>query len=511
MLTPASDTPSGNARPELEVGPYMAQPTEQQMISRAAVGLRSERGPILLSVMLSVGLIAIDATILATAVPSIVDDLGGFAHFPWLFSIFLLAQAVSVPIFAKFTDLMGRKPIMLVGIGLFVIGSIFCGIAWSMPALIAFRALQGLGAGAVMPTSMTIIGDIYSVAERARVQGYVASVWALSAVIGPTLGGLFVDFLNWRWIFFVNIPLGALAAWWLFRRFHEQVIHKKHRIDIGGALLLSVGSSLIILGLLEGGILWRWASVPSITILTLGAALLFFFALVERRAAEPILPGWVFRSRLLNSTNLAGLGVGVMLIGLTSFIPLYAQGVLHTSALVAGFALAALTLGWPLAASMAGHIYLRIGFRRTALIGAVVLMIGAALLAVLSSRSSIWQVAATCFVIGFGLGLVASPTLISAQSAVEWERRGVVTGTAVFARSMGSALGIAVFGAIANASLNQQMGGHDFSTASAVPVSILEPALHKVFLAAGVVAVLLLAAVLIMPSRSVTDRPTAQS
>jgi MFS family permease len=191
----------------------MAQPTEQQTISRASVGLRSERGPILLSVMLSVGLIAIDATILATAVPSIVNDLGGFAQFPWLFSVYLLAQAVSVPIFAKFTDLMGRKPIMLLGIGVFVLGSMLCGIAWSMPVLIAFRALQGLGAGAVQPTAMTIIGDIYSVAERARVQGYVASVWAISAVVGPTLGGIFVDFLNWRWIFFVNIPLGALAAW----------------------------------------------------------------------------------------------------------------------------------------------------------------------------------------------------------------------------------------------------------------------------------------------------------
>ena len=318
----------------------MAHPTEQQTISRASVGLRSERGPILLSVMLSVGLIAIDATILATAVPSIVDDLGGFTQFPWLFSIFLLAQAVSIPIFAKFTDLVGRKPIMLIGIGLFVLGSILCGIAWSMPALIAFRALQGLGAGAVMPTSMTIIGDIYSVAERARVQGYVASVWALSSVIGPTLGGLFVDFLDWRWIFFVNIPLGALAAWWLFRRFDENVVRKQHRIDVAGSALLGVGSSLIILGLLEGGILWAWTSVPSITILTLGTVLLIGFALVERRAAEPILPGWVFRSRLLNSTNLAALGVGVMLIGLTSFIPLYAQGVLHTSALVAGFALA---------------------------------------------------------------------------------------------------------------------------------------------------------------------------
>src|SRR5215213_7412887 len=187
--------------------------------SAASVGLRSERGPILLSVMLSVGLVAIDSTILATAVPSIVNDLGGFAQFPWLFSIYLLAQAVSVPIFGKFSDQVGRKPVMLIGVGLFVVGSILCGLAWSMPALIAFRALQGFGAGSVQPTSMTIIGDIYSIAERARVQGYVASVWAISAVVGPTLGGLFVDFLDWRWIFFVNVPLGAIAGWMLLRRF----------------------------------------------------------------------------------------------------------------------------------------------------------------------------------------------------------------------------------------------------------------------------------------------------
>jgi EmrB/QacA subfamily drug resistance transporter len=489
----------------------MAQPTEQHTITRASVGLRSERGPILLSVMLSVGLIAIDATILATAVPSIVNDLGGFAHFPWLFSIYLLAQAVAVPIFAKFTDLMGRKPIMLVGVGLFVLGSILCGIAWSMPALIACRALQGLGAGAVQPTAMTIIGDIYSVAERARVQGYVASVWAMSAVVGPTLGGLFVDFLNWRWIFFVNVPLGALAAWSLFRRFHENVVRKQHRIDIAGAALLGIGASLLILGLLEGGILWSWSSLPSIAILTLGVSLLIIFGFVERRAAEPILPGWVFRSRLLNSTNLAALGVGVMLIGLTSYIPLYAQGVLHTSALVAGFALAALTLGWPLAASVAGRIFLKIGFRRTAMIGAVVIIIGAALLDLLSEQSSVWHVAATCFVIGIGMGLVASPTLIAAQSAVEWERRGVVTGTNVFARSMGSALGIAVFGAIANASLSQRIGGHISSTTSAIPVKALEPAVHNVFVASAVVAVLLAVAVLIMPNRSMAAAEAAPS
>ena len=211
-----------------------------------------------------------------------------------------------------------------------------------------------------------------------------------------------------------------------------------------------------------------------------------------------MLPGWVFRSRLLNATNLAALAVGVMLIGLVSYIPLYAQGVLGTSALVAGFAVAALTLGWPIAASVAGRIYLRIGFRATALIGAGVLAVGAVMLALISPASPVWQLAATCFVVGLGLGLTASPTLIAAQSAVDWAERGVVTGTNMFARSMGSALGIAVFGAIVNASLGARIGGHP-STAAGIPPSALDPALHQVFVAAAVVAALLLVAVALMP------------
>lgn len=476
----------------------------QQQITRASVGLRSERGPILLSVMLSVGLVAIDSTILATAVPSIVDDLGGFAQFPWLFSIYLLAQAVSVPIFAKFSDVVGRKPVMLVGVGLFVLGSILCGLAWSMPALIAFRALQGLGAGSVQPTAMTIIGDIYSVAERAQVQGYVASVWAISAVVGPTLGGVFVDFLDWRWIFFVNVPLGLLAAWALVRKFHEQVERTHHKIDYAGAILLTVGTSLVILGLLEGGVMWAWNSAPSIAILAAGAVVLVFFGLVERRAAEPILPGRVFRSRLLNTTNVVSLAVGAMLIGLTSYVPLYVQGVLGTSALVAGFALAALTLGWPLSASLSGRLYLRIGFRRTALVGASIIVVGAVLMVLLSPSSSVAQVAATCFVVGLGMGLTASPTLIAAQSSVEWTERGVITGTNMFARSMGSALGIAVFGAIANASLSSGPIGKLSSTASGIPSALLDTALHQVFVAAAVVAVVLTLAVALMPKQTST-------
>jgi EmrB/QacA subfamily drug resistance transporter len=457
--------------------------------------------------MLSVGLVAIDSTILATAVPSIVDDLGGFAQFPWLFSIFLLAQAVSVPIFAKFSDQYGRKPIMLIGVGAFILGSILCGLAWSMPALIAFRALQGLGAGAVQPTAMTIIGDIYSIEERAKVQGYVASVWAISAVVGPTLGGLFVDFLDWRWIFFVNIPLGGIAAWALLRKFHENVERVRHRIDYAGALLLTAGTTLLLLGLLEGGVLWHWWSAPSVIILTASAALLVAFGLVERRAAEPVLPAHLLRRRLVSTTSLASLAVGAILIGLTSYVPLYVQSVLGTNALIAGFALAALTIGWPIAASTSGRLYLRIGFRNTALIGSAVIIGGAALLANLNPESPIWAVALTCFVIGLGLGWVASPTLIAAQSSVDWAERGVVTGTNMFARSMGSALGIAVFGAIVNGSLGQPVGGHASSTASGVPVSVLGPALHTVFLASGVLAILLTVAVLLMPRRSALSPP----
>ena len=469
------------------------------------VGLRSARGPVLLSIMLSVGLVAIDSTILATAVPAIVDDLGGFTQFPWLFSIYLLAQAVSVPVYAKFSDLVGRKPIMLIGIAAFVLGSVLCGVAGSMPMLIAARAIQGLGAGAVQPTSMTIIGDLYTVEERARVQGYVASVWAVSAVVGPALGGIFVDFVSWRWIFFVNVPLGAVAAWMLWRKFSEDVPRRRHRIDVAGGILLTAGSSLLILGLLEGGVLWPWTSAPSVAILATGAAAIIAFAAVERRAAEPMLPGWAFGSRVLNSTSLASLAIGVMLIGLTSYVPLFVQSVLGTGATVAGFALAALTIGWPLAASIAGRIYLRIGFRNTALIGGAVAIVGAALLLTLSARSSVWTVAATCFVVGLGMGLIASPTLVAAQSAVDWQSRGVVTGTTMFARSMGSAIGVAVFGAIANDAIGIRPG-HSVAAARDIPVATLEAAMHSVFLGAAVVALVLAAAIAIMPRRTAQVR-----
>src|SRR4051794_22598572 len=240
----------------------------------AAIGFRSDRGPVLAAVMLSTGLVALDSTIIATAVPSIVRDLGGFSQFPWLFSIYLLTQAVTVPLYGKFADSMGRRPVLFFGIALFLVGSVLCGFAWSMPALIVARAVQGVGAGAVQPISMTVVGDLYSVEERARVQGYLASVWGIAAVLGPTLGGVFSEYLSWRWIFFVNLPLGAVAVWALARHFRERVERRAHRLDYAGAATLTGGFSLVIPGLLEGGVAWAWSSTPSILIFTAGAALL---------------------------------------------------------------------------------------------------------------------------------------------------------------------------------------------------------------------------------------------
>jgi EmrB/QacA subfamily drug resistance transporter len=473
--------------------------------TRASVGLRSQRGPVLLAVMLSTGLVAIDATILAAAVPAIVDELGGLTQFPWLFSVYLLAQAVSVPIYGKVADLFGRKPVMLLGVALFVVGSLLCGVAWSMGSLVAFRALQGLGAGAIAPVGMTIVGDIYTVAERATVQGYIASVWAISSLVGPALGGFFADFTSWRWIFLVNLPLGAVAYWMLWRRFTESRTARepeapRPRVDVLGTGLLLVGTVALLVALLEGGILWDWVSVPSITLAVGSLAALTAFVLVERRATEPVLPLWVFRHRVVGAAMATSLVVGVLLLGLSSYVPLFAQGVLGTGAIVAGFALAAMTIGWPIAAASSGRLYLRFGFRATMLFGAVVALAGAALLLTVDASSSVLHLSAPNFVMGLGFGFVASPAVVAAQSAVGWDRRGVATGATLFARSVGSAVGVAAFGAVANAVVRDRLGSQPVDLES-LPPGVLDPAVEAVFLASFAVAVALVGAAALMPRR----------
>ena len=473
----------------------------ENTISRGGVGLRSERGPILLSLMLATSLVALDSTIIATASTSIAKDLGHFEQLPWLFSIYVLAQAVSVPIYGRLADFFGRKRLMMIGIGLFLLGSILAGFAWSMPVLIAARVVQGLGAGAVLPMSMTIASDIYTLQERAKTQGYLASVWGISAVVGPTLGGVFSEFASWRWIFFINIPLSLLAAWMLWRKFSEKNHGERTRprIDYAGAVLLTAGTALVILGLLEGGTAWTWNSVTSIGIFAVGAAALVAFVFVERKAEHPILPLSVLKRRVIWASTAAALLIGAIVLGLSTYVPIYAQNVLGVSALIAGFALAALTVGWPLTASIAGRFYLRIGFRWTAVIGSGVVVAGAVLLLTLGVGSNIWLVGVICFVIGAGMGLTAVPTLIAAQTSVDWQERGMVTGTNMFARSIGSAVGVAVFGAVVNANTTVGADGTPHGPQ-------LADAVHLVFAAIAVVAAVLFVAVVLMPGRRAEEQ-----
>ena len=438
--------------------------------------------------MLTTGLAAIDATIVATAVPQIVHDLGGFAEFPWLFSLYLLTQAVLVPIYGRLADIVGRKPMLLFGVSVFLVASVLCGAAWSMVSLIAFRGLQGIGAGAIIPMTATIVGDLYEPADRGRIQGYISSVWGVSAIVGPTLGGVFAQYLTWRGIFFVNVPIGLGALWMLQLHLRENVRRRSHRIDVAGAVVLTLALSTLILALLEGGAGWSWASPQSIVLFVVSLVLLAAFLPIERSAAEPILPLWVFRPRILVSTNLAGFVIGAILIGLTSYVPTFAQRVVGVGAVVAGLAMGAMTVGWPIAATLSPRVYLRIDYRRTALLGGVFALAGCLLFALfVHADSRVWRVAVASFVTGIGLGFSSVSTMVSAQSVVGWERRGVVTGTNMFIRSLGSAVGVAVFGSIVNSELHGNASVYH--------------AVHVVFWALVGAAALGLAGQLSMPKR----------
>jgi len=442
--------------------------------------------------MLTVGLAAIDSTIVATAVPQIVADLGGFSLFPWIFSIYLLTQAVTVPIYGRLSDVFGRKPVLLVGVAGFLAGSILCAVAWSMVALIVFRGVQGLAAGAILPTTTTIVGDLYEPAERGRIQGYISSVWGVSAIVGPALGGFFAQYWTWRGIFWLNLPIGVGAAWLIRRHLHERIERRTHRIDYAGAAALTLACSLLILALLEGGVSWAWSSSVSVALFALSAALLAAFVQIERTVAEPILPLWIFQHRTLLAANLAGLAIGAILIGQSSYVPTYAQRVVGVGAVVAGFAMAAMTIGWPIAATLAPRVYMRIDYRRTALLGGVISLAGCLLLALfVVGDAGIWRVAVASFVLGVGLGFASVSTVVAVQSVVGWGTRGVVTGSNMFIRTLGSAVGVAVFGSIANGRL-----AHRRQT----PAAIFH-AVHGVFWALVAVAVLGIVAQLLLPRR----------
>lgn len=412
----------------------------------APEGKRTRRPLVLGALVLAMFLAAIEGTIVATAMPSIAAKLGGFSLYGWVFSAYLLMQAVTTPIFGKLADLFGRKPVFIAGVLTFLLGSALCGFSPSMGSLIAFRFLQGAGAGAVLPISATLAGDLYSLAERGRVQGYLASVWGVSSIVGPLAGGLIVERADWHWIFWLNIPFGLVAVGLIAAFLHEPVEHRERSVDIAGAALLLVSLSSLMLALTQGE---AWGGASAAGLLALSAATLLVFLRHERRAADPLMHLELWSNRVIRLGNAAILMVGVSMIGLITFLPTFVQGVLGRSALVAGFTLSGMSLGWPIASVVAGRLFVRLGVRRLVRIGGGAALLGALLIALLAGRGPV-HAGLGAFVMGVGFGLLNTTYIVAIQSSVRWNQRGVATASNMLMRNLGNAVGAALLGGVLN-------------------------------------------------------------
>lgn len=416
-----------------------------------------KRNWILTALMLSMVLAAMDNTIVATAIPQIVGELGGFSLFGWLFSIYLLIQTITIPLYGKLADLFGRKPVLIFGIVVFLVGSAACGFAWNMLSLIVFRGIQAIGSGSIMATVNTVAGDIYSIEERAKIQGWLSSVWGVSAIIGPAIGGAFAEYVSWRWIFFINIPFGIASIVLLVKFLHDEKVQKHPKIDWKGAIAMLLCGSVIMFGLMLGGISWPWISFNSLFILILSIALIFVTIHFEKKAADPILPAWVWKERVLIGANLAIIGMGAIMIGPNMYLAVFAQSVTGLGAIAAGFILASMSITWPLSSSFSGKLYLRFGFRNTALCGIIFVFLGSVGFIFIPFPGPVWMLVGTQLLLGAGFGLISTPLLVGVQSTVSYQYRGVVTGTNMFCRYFGQSIGAAVLAVIFNGVLESEM------------------------------------------------------
>ena len=425
----------------------------KQQVEQRNVRKKTNRPLVLAAIMLAMFMGAIEVTIVSTAMPAIVADLGNFSLYSWVFSAYLLMNAVTVLIYGKLSDLFGRKPILTFGIVIFLIGSVLCGFATSMKTLIFFRLIQGFGAGAVMPIATTIVGDIYSKEERAKIQGYLSSVWGISAIMGPALGGLLVEFASWRYVFWVNVPIGVLSIIGLWMYLHEKIDKKKREIDYIGTGLLSLSVSTIMVVLVQGGTTWPWLSTPTISLFMVSIIAIILFYFQEKRAVEPVMPLKMWNERSIFIANIASLTTGVMLIGISSFLPAFVQGVMEQSPIVAGFTLTTMSIGWPIAATMAGKMILTIGYRKTSIFGGVALILGSMMFLTLSPQSGPIWAATGSFLVGVGMGLTSTSFIVSIQSTVSWEQRGIATAANMFMRNLGNTVGAALLGGILNSQI----------------------------------------------------------
>lgn len=438
---------------------------------RAVPGRRvTRRGYVLIAVMLAMFIGAIEGTIVSTAMPSIVADLSGFSLFSWVFSAFLLIQTITIPLYGKLADLFGRKPIFTFGIGVFLVGSLLCGMAETMGWLIAFRFIQGLGAGAIQPIATTIVGDIYTGGERGKIQGYLASVWGISSIIGPTAGGLIVQFADWAWVFWCNLPIGLLAILLVHLHLHEPAAKQKRSLDVHGAwMLFSVTGALMAL-LIFGGVEWPWHSPATYGLGAFALLMLAVFLLWERKAREPIMPLFLWKHPFIAVSNAASLTTGVVLMGISAFLPTYVQGVMGLPPMAAGFTLATMSIGWPLASTFGGRLLHRAGFRPMAVAGGAVLVAGSGVFLLLRQMPSPWLAAAGSFLVGVGMGLSTTTFIVGVQTSVGRLHRGAATASIMFMRSLGTSVGAALLAGI----LNTRLLAHFERHRSVIPDGVLD-------------------------------------
>jgi EmrB/QacA subfamily drug resistance transporter len=401
------------------------------------------------ALMLGMFLAALDQTIVSTALPTIVGDLGGLNHLSWVVTSYLLASTVSTPLYGKLGDMLGRKPVFLAAILIFLAGSMLAGLSQTMGELIGFRALQGIGAGGLMVGAQAIIADIVPPRERGRYTGLIGGVFAVASVAGPLLGGFLVDNLSWRWVFYVNLPVGALAIVIVVTQLHLHTPTVRHRLDVLGAGLLSAGVTSLILLTTWGGNEYAWGSATIVGLGVAGVALLGAFVWWETKAAEPLLPLSLFRSRVFSVANSMGFTIGMAMFGAIIFIPLYLQLVYGASPTSSGLRLLPLMAGLLVAAILSGRAITRFGrYKIFPIAGTATLVVGMFLLSRLSVDTPSWVVSIYMLVVGVGIGLVMQVLVLVVQNDVRPSEIGVATSTATFFRSVGGSFGVAIFGAI---------------------------------------------------------------
>jgi EmrB/QacA subfamily drug resistance transporter len=463
----------------------------------------ARRRAITAGLLLGMSLGALEATVVSTAMPTVISTLGGLAHYSWVFSAYLLTSTASVPIWGRLSDLYGRRRMYLTGVVIFLVGSVMAGASQTMVQLIAARAVQGLGAGAIIPLSMTIVGELYTLAERPRTQALFSGVWGVASIAGPLVGGYITDYLDWRWVFYLNVPFGLLAAGVIASAYPASGRLAEVRVDWRGAALLFTGISalLIALGGDAGGSVLAWVAA---TVVLLGA-----FLLVERAAAEPILPLDLFRVTVISRTLVVVFLVGVALFGAIAFIPLFVQAVRGGTATEAGQAITPLFLGWVVMSIVGARATVKLGYRSVAIAGSVMMTAGFIGLTFVDSDSPDWILWISCTVIGSGMGTQMLSLLLAVQHGVERSRLGIATALNQFFRSVGAAVGVAAMGAILSRSLTgvSLPGGADAFAAGGAALSgpVREQfaiALHRVFLSGAFVSAAGLLAAFFLPSVS---------